>query len=414
MTTAFYLFSNLFHIYAMYLFSNVFFDKKNINKALEILLYGVYYSLNSCAFLLYHNWLLTLLSNLLPFLGITFLYKSQISKKITATVAIYIVAMACDIFVMAIQNLLGINSMFFSEGFVSNIVFLTAINFITHFFFKKENVYAKLSIMYYITFLFVPLGSIIIGYFVAVNLNAVSLISSVILFLINADIFYLYDSLIAMLSQKHENKLIEQQNEAYQNQLNLMQQSQLTIRCLKHDMDNHILKMQDLLNKADYEQLKTYLSDTRAYIDIESKIIDSGNETVDSILNYKLPKLNSMNVEKNYKITLPQSLWVSSFDMNIVLGNLIDNSIEALAQLPVDEYKKFKINISYQQGYIRIIIGNTFDGVVIEGKRTNKKDNLNHGIGLKSVEKAVEKYGGLLKTEISDKWFEASVILYEK
>lgn len=414
MTTTFYLFSNLFHIYAMYMFSNTFFEKKKLNKLSETMLYLLYYVLNSCAYLFYQNWILNIFSNIIPYLGITLLYKSNICRKITAVVTSCVMAIVCDTIAVAFSGFLKINSMFFDQGFVSNIIFLASINLITHLFFRKNDLYDSMPIMYYITVIFVPLGSIIIGYFVAKRLDAISLITSVIILLINIDVFYMYDSLIDMFSSKQEKNLIQNQNEAYQNQLRLMQQSQMTMRCLKHDMNNHILKMQDLLVNEKYTELKNYLFDTKQYIDSDNRIIDSGNEFVDSILNYKLNRLYSMNVDSDFDVSIPSSLGISSFDMNVIISNLVDNSLEALELLSDTEKKKISIKISYKQGYVKIVIGNTFDGILPNKVNTKKQDHINHGIGLKSVERVAEKYGGILKTEIFDKWFEASVLIYEK
>lgn len=414
MTTTFYLFSNLFHIYAMYMFSNTFFEKKKLNKLSETMLYLLYYVLNSCAYLFYQNWILNIFSNIIPYLGITLLYKSNICRKITAVVTSCVMAIVCDTIAVAFSGFLKINSMFFDQGFVSNIIFLASINLITHLFFRKNDLYDSMPIMYYITVIFVPLGSIIIGYFVAKRLDAISLITSVIILLINIDVFYMYDSLIDMFSSKQEKNLIQNQNEAYQNQLRLMQQSQMTMRCLKHDMNNHILKMQDLLVNEKYTELKNYLFDTKQYIDSDNRIIDSGNEFVDSILNYKLNRLYSMNVDSDFDVSIPSSLGISSFDMNVIISNLVDNSLEALELLSDTEEKKISIKISYKQGYVKIVIGNTFDGILPNKVNTKKQDHINHGIGLKSVERVAEKYGGILKTEIYDKWFEASVLIYEK
>lgn len=414
MTTAFYLFSNLFHIYAMYMFSNAFFDKKKLNKATEIILYLLYYVLNSCAYLFYQNWILNIFSNILPFFAITLLYKSDIYRKLIAVVTSCVMAIVCDTIAVAFSGYLKINSMFFNQGFVSNIIFLASINLITHLFFRKSDLDDSVPIMYYITVIFVPLGSIIIGYFAAKSLDVISLITSIIILLINIDVFYMYDSLIDMFSSKQEKKLIQNQNEAYQNQLKLMQQSQMTMRCLKHDMDNHILKMQDLLVNERYTELEHYLSDTKQYIDSDNKIIDSGNEFVDSILNYKLNKLCSMNVDSDFDISMPSNVGISCFDINVILSNLVYNSLEALELVPDAEQKKMSMKISYKQGYVKIVIGNTFDGILPNKVKTKKQDHINHGIGLKSVERVVEKYGGILKIETLDKWFEASVLIYEK
>lgn len=319
MTTIFYLFSNVFHIYATYQFSNVFLQKKKESAKSDVVLFTLYYIINSCAYLLFDNRLIIILSNIIPFILIFLYYKVSLFKSLLSAFVLCVFSIVVDTAVVAIQSLLNINSVFFDEGFVSNIVFLTLVNIIAKSFFKDSDQIVKLPIMYYITVIFVPLGSIMVGYFVAKDLNVVSLILSVIILLMNIVILYLYDNLVNMFSQQYETDVIEQQNKAYLNQLHLMQESQMKIRFLKHDMKNHIINMQSLLSAEKYDQLKDYLAETNDYIYSNNVIIDSGNETIDSVLNYKLATLENNSVEKSYHVVLPEQILISSFDLNIVI-----------------------------------------------------------------------------------------------
>lgn len=414
MTTLFYLFSNVFHIYATYQFSNVFLQKKKESTKSDIVLFTLYYIINSCAYLLFGNWIINLLSNFVPYCLIAIYHKNKFIYSIGSSFILCAVLIVLDTLVVAIQSVLNIHSIFFEQGFVSNIVMVAFVNIVSHSFFKKNQLNVSLPVMYYITVIIIPFVSIIIGYLTAVKLNIVSLICSVIILLINVDMFYLYDNLINLFSEKYENKLIEQQNKAYLNQLHLMQESQMKIRFLKHDMKNHIINMQSLLSAEKYDQLKDYLAETNDYIYSNNVIIDSGNETIDSVLNYKLAPLENNSVEKSYHVVLPEQILISSFDLNIVICNLIDNALEALSLLGENDEKKITIDIVYKQGYIKILVGNSFDGIIHKDKRTRKNDEINHGIGLKSVQNIAEKYGGILKTDVADNWFETSVIMYEK
>jgi len=398
----------------MFLFTKFAFDRENVSRIKELLFFAAYYLLNSAAFLFGHNWLLNMLSNILPFFGVTFLYKSSILRKAASTLGVNVFAIICDILIMTVQSLLDIHSPFFDLGFVTNIFLIAAMNFLLHFKRKDKERYTELPVLYYISIIFVPLGSIVIGHFTAQSLDAVSVISAAIILLINADVFYLYDTLTEMFYRKRENELIQFQNKAYLNQIHIMQESQLKIRCLKHDMDNHLIKMQDLLEQKKYSELNKYLSDAKQSIDTDVGIVDSGNESVDSILNYKLMQIKSMNVDTEYEIMVPENLNISLFDINIVLGNLVDNAIEALKAVGEDENKKLIIKINSRQGYFKIYMANSFDGIAPISGVSRKEDNFNHGLGLKSVSKTVEKYGGMLKTDINGKMFEVSVIMYEK
>ena len=410
MQTLFYLFSNLFHIYGMYMFANVFFQERSRSRKLETALYTAYFAINSGAYLLFHNWAITLASNILPFFAITFLYKEGMIRRVLNVAAIYAITMGCDVLVMTLQNMMHIESAVFSEGFATSLVIIAAADLSNKCLHMKKDILGKTPAMYYVTLLFVPLGSIFIAYFAAKGLNAVSLITAVILLLINIDIFYLYDDVIDLFSERCEREVMESQNKAIQNQLDVVQQSQLRIRCLKHDMDNHLLRLKDLIEKEKYAEALEYLETVKSSTAADKKLIDSGNDLIDSMLNYKLARLHD-NIEQKYDIVVPKDLSFTEFDLNVIIGNLADNVLEALDQLPADEPKKLEISIRYKQGYLKVYFGNTFDGIMPEdGSR--KRDHDNHGLGLKSVERIVHKYGGDMRAKVSDNWYEISLIMY--
>lgn len=410
MQTLFYLFSNLFHIYGMYMFANVFFQERSRSRKLEAALYTAYFAINCGAYLLFHNWAITLASNILPFFAITFLYKEGMIRRVLNVAAIYAITMGCDVLVMTLQNMMHIESAVFSEGFATSLVIIAAADLSNKCLHMKKDILGRTPAMYYVTLLFVPLGSIFIAYFAAKGLNAVSLITAVILLLINIDIFYLYDNVIDLFSERCEREVMESQNKAIQNQLDVVQQSQLRIRCLKHDMDNHLLRLKDLIEKEKYAEALEYLETVKSSTAADKKLIDSGNDLIDSMLNYKLARLHD-NIEQKYDIVVPKDLSFTEFDLNVIIGNLADNVLEALDQLPADEPKKLEISIRYKQGYLKVYFGNTFDGIMPEdGSR--KRDHENHGLGLKSVERIVHKYGGDMRAKVSDNWYEISLIMY--
>lgn len=410
MQTLFYLFSNLFHIYGMYMFANVFFQERCRSRKLEAALYTAYFALNSGAYLLFHNWAITLASNILPFFAITFFYKEGMIRRVLNVAAIYAITMGCDVLVMTLQNMMHIESAVFSEGFATSLVIIAAADISNKCLHMKKDILGRTPAMYYVTLLFVPLGSIFIAYFAAKGLNAVSLITAVILLLINIDIFYQYDNVIDLFSERCEREVMESQNKAIQNQLEVVQQSQLRIRCLKHDMDNHLLRLKDLIEKEKYAEALEYLETVKSSTAADKKLIDSGNDLIDSMLNYKLARLHD-NIEQKYDIVVPKDLSFTEFDLNVIIGNLADNALEALEQLPADERKKLEISIRYKQGYLKVYFGNTFDGIMPEdGSR--KRDHENHGLGLKSVERIVHKYGGDMRAKVSDNWYEISLIMY--
>ena len=103
------------------------------------------------------------------------------------------------------------------------------------------------------------------------------------------------------------------------------------------------------------------------------------------------------------EICIPEELNVDTADLCIILGNLLDNAIEAAEKC--EKEKRIRLKILYGNRNIRIEIANTFDGEIHRMENgmymTSKKDAKRHGIGLQSVQKCIDKYKGKLETDRS-------------
>ncbi len=113
--------------------------------------------------------------------------------------------------------------------------------------------------------------------------------------------------------------------------------------------------------------------------------VKTGNDTVDSLLNYKIQKADEVLNVVETKISIPGQLRLRSFDLNVLLGNLLDNAIDASMRT---EEKKLKL--------------------------TTKEDKVNHGIGLKNVRRIVEKYHGEIEFLFENDTMETDVMMYVK
>lgn len=229
---------------------------------------------------------------------------------------------------------------------------------------------------------------------------------------INLGIFYLYHMMAENYRNLRENDIYRQQTYAYRNQLDVIMESQGRIRALKHDMKNHILALQALLQKGDIEEADRYLSSMQDFMTNPSEYITTGNESVDSLLNYKLLRAKEILQTVEARVSIPEKLELHSFDLNVVLGNLLDNAMEAACRT---EEKLLRAEISLEKGILYINIRNSCQGVA-DGKvqclETTKEDAPNHGIGLGNVRRIVEKYHGEMDLVCENGCMEADIILY--
>ena len=142
--------------------------------------------------------------------------------------------------------------------------------------------------------------------------------------------------------------------------------------------------------------------------------VKTGNDTVDSLLNYKLQKANEVLNQVETKISIPEQLRLRSFDLNVLLGNLLDNAIDASMQT---EDKKLKITIKLDKGILFLNICNSCQRIAERRNNfleTAKEDKVNHGIGLKNVHRIVKKYHGDIAFSYENNSMETNVMMYIK
>lgn len=234
-----------------------------------------------------------------------------------------------------------------------------------------------------------------------------------LLFLIIVFIFYLYDGLKSYAEMKIEKSILEQERRYYTNQFHLMKSSVENTAALKHDIVNHIGTIGSLIRENEVSKALSYINLLEEYTNFNNKLVESGNLVIDSILNYKLDYVKSMGVTTHLDIKVPSDLELESFDMVVILGNLLDNAIEALKKLK--ENKTLWVSIRYDRGILIIRTQNNFDGKISVGSKgliTTKEDKGNHGLGLKNIKSTLEKYNGLLEYSYTDNMFKADVLMY--
>ena len=102
-----------------------------------------------------------------------------------------------------------------------------------------------------------------------------------------------------------------------------------------------------------------------------------------------------------------------SFDLTIILGNLLDNAIYAASRVETDPYVDVKVK--YDKGRLLLQVYNPFEGEIIEeeGKLlTTKEDKERHGIGLINIEKVLKKYDGTMDIDYEDNVFSVTILMY--
>ena len=288
------------------------------------------------------------------------------------------------------------------SGFVQcNVILICAVLF-RRYYKRKETCLFRSKYVWLL--IFTSIGTGAIGVMTVDENSPYDYIIATILLLINLFTFYVYHLEQDRWSVQYRLKLIESSNEAYRNQLQIVNESQKKIRFLKHDLNRHIQKLKLLSEKENMQAIVQYLNEMEDAAVIKQEYVKTGNEDVDSLLNYELSLAAEFGTEVICDVNLPENLNISSFDMTIILGNLMDNAIEALRH---SKRKQLKVNIRLHKGIIRIDLENTYDPVY-----RKKHDGREHGIGLLSVENTLQKYHGKLDSHTEENRYYTTVVFY--
>ncbi len=178
---------------------------------------------------------------------------------------------------------------------------------------------------------------------------------------------------------------------------------------LRHDMKNHFDIVERMINTSHIQEAKDYM---------EQISFDQGEHYVHVnhlVLNYILS--NKTKLAKSHGIDLCSVIigkpvtFIADVDYSILVGNLLDNAIEATI-----EAKENEVNLClsfYEDRFVIEVKNCVVDKPKSKQLLTNKKDKSKHGIGLKNIKDIVEKYNGQDVIEVNGNVFYHMCILYK-
>lgn len=212
------------------------------------------------------------------------------------------------------------------------------------------------------------------------------------------------------LLDTYETSSTRYQNKLLKNQVDEVQNIYMTMRGWRHDYHNHLQSLKAKLNKNQIDESIDYLNELEKDLDDIHQIVETGNINVDAILNSKLSLAMTHDIDVNVKVSIPKDLPINNIDCCVLLGNLIDNAIEACEKVNENKYIRLYIGLYKKQLYISITnatneIVRKFDDEYITTKRGN------HGHGLKRINKVVEKYNGYINRKNEPGVFVTEIML---
>ena len=218
-------------------------------------------------------------------------------------------------------------------------------------------------------------------------------------FLLRRTIYNMIDRRI----ERFQSELIEKQVREIQNMYR-------QVRGWRHDYRNHINNMKIQLSQENYDGLSDYLNELADDLDTVDTVIKTGNVMADAILNSKLNVAEKMNVQLNVKANVPEALPMSDVELCSVLGNMLDNAVEACGTLPEEE-RFMRVYIGKLKGQLYLSVQNSAGKVRKEkGTYLSTKEG-EHGYGLFRIDRVAKKYGGYVNRQNEEGVFATELLI---
>ena len=219
-------------------------------------------------------------------------------------------------------------------------------------------------------------------------------------------VFFLLRKLFYRLVDKRiaefQSDLIAKQTAEIQNMYRQMQE-------WRHDYRNHIQNMKNRLD-SDNGELERYLDDLADDLTQADTSIKTGNVMADAVLNSKLSVASQKGIQLNVKAHIPNGVSLTDVELCSILGNLLDNAMEACEKLPYDT-RFIRVYIDKFKGQFYLSVQNSSPAVARDKGIFHTTKAGTHGFGLFRIDRIAKKYGGYVNRQYEEGVFATELLL---
>lgn len=212
-----------------------------------------------------------------------------------------------------------------------------------------------------------------------------------------------------------DSHLKQQQMDFISQQYEIIAGNQEETRRQRHELKNNYLAIETMAKKGDVQGILGFVQDLNRKLHANVRQAATGNVAVDAVLNYKIEHTWVKGIQFKLDLNIPVTLDVKDAVLCGVLGNAIDNAIDACARIPVSD-RIISVVMAVDRKNLFVEVTNNYDGVLLTDKLghiiTRKEEGAFHGFGLSEIHQLLEQNNGTMETVWSDRQFQTRIIFY--
>ena len=394
----------------------------------------IFYIVNSlCLVLLSATTLIPEFQWIIPFLNfaliylLSFHYRKKWNIKIFFSIILYILFAFSEVAVgtllvfvadMDIGNVQDDFSMYVIGVLASKLMVFLLVKILGY---KKLHVYKNMPPKVFLGLMLTPISSIVAIYTIGINLRyyegwLIMLIvfgESILLCISNFFVFYLFENQMKIEQTKAKLSFTEKQIDLQIDYYNDMSRRQSEIRTLSHNLKHYLSGLWGFMQEGNWGEAKLCIESVLEDLMKSDSVFDTGHPAIDAILKLKKQRMDDLNIRFDPYIALSEKITVDVLDLCVILGNGLDNAIEACEKLSYGQERYIRLVVNLQSKYISIAIENpTYQPELSDHfPTTTKSDNFYHGLGLESIRALTDKYDGSLIVGAANHVFKLAAIV---
>ena len=205
-------------------------------------------------------------------------------------------------------------------------------------------------------------------------------------------------------------KLVEYQTEQSEKHLNEVRSIHKEMRGYKHDFHHHLQTLKGQLEAGEVDRALAYIEQLDGQLMNMDTLLKTGNVSLDAVLSAKLAQAKAENIAVTVKANVPDTLTVSDVELSIIVGNLLDNAIEACRMAVGERFIRIFMSMKGNMLYFSML-----NAASAKRKKTGSlfatHKNGVHGFGLRRAEAIIEEHGGWVKYNSEDGAFTSEFLV---
>ena len=205
-------------------------------------------------------------------------------------------------------------------------------------------------------------------------------------------------------------KLVEYQTEQSAKHLNEVRSIHTEMRGYKHDFHHHLQTLRGQLEAGEVDRALAYIEQLDNQLINVDTLLKTGNVSLDAILSAKIAQAKAENIAVTVKANVPDTLTISDLELSIVIGNLLDNAIEACRTVMGEHFIRIFISMKGNMLYFSMLNAANEKKKKSGSLFVTQKDGV-HGFGLRRAEAILKEHGGWVKYNSEDGAFTSEFLV---